>query len=124
MMADQAMVRKLSTCETMGSATVICTDKTGTLTMNQTKVTKFWVGLDNIEYDSLVDEKLLELYHQGVGLNTTGSVYNSGTTCEYSGSPTEKAILSWAVTNLGMDMEKLKQDSTILHVQMFNSEKK
>nr|XP_043609029.1 putative calcium-transporting ATPase 13, plasma membrane-type [Erigeron canadensis] len=126
MMADQAMVRKLSACETMGSATVICTDKTGTLTMNKMKVTKFWLGLDLIEDDSSrdVDSKVLELYHQGVGLNTTGSVYHSGTTHEYSGSPTEKAILSWAVMNLGMDVEKLKHGSTILHVETFNSEKK
>ncbi|KAI3787782.1 hypothetical protein L2E82_00209 [Cichorium intybus] len=130
MMADQAMVRKLSACETMGSATVICTDKTGTLTMNQMKVTKFWLGLDPIEYgpdpdpSSDINMKVLQLYHQGVGLNTTGTVYSSGSTLEYSGSPTEKAILSWAVTNLGMDMEKLKQDCAVLHVETFNSEKK
>ncbi|XP_071720668.1 calcium-transporting ATPase 12, plasma membrane-type-like [Rutidosis leptorrhynchoides] len=124
MMADQAMVRKLSACETMGSATVICTDKTGTLTMNQMKVTQFWVGLDLVEDEMEVSTKVRELYRQGVGLNTTGSVYCKGRTHEYSGSPTEKAILSWASTNLGMDMEDLKQNFTILQVETFNSEKK
>lgn len=129
MMADQAMVRKLSACETMGSATVICTDKTGTLTMNQMKVTKFWLGQEDIgeNYSNVISPEVVELFHQGVGLNTTGSIYKSvsgGSVPEFSGSPTEKAILSWAVTELGMDMEKLKQSSTILHVETFNSEKK
>lgn len=128
MMGDQAMVRKLSACETMGSATVICTDKTGTLTLNEMRVTKFWLGLENVmeNFSNAMAPKVLELFHQGVGLNTTGSVYKPslGSEPEISGSPTEKAILLWAVSDLGMDMDELKQKHKVLHVETFNSEKK
>ncbi|KAJ0742547.1 putative P-type Ca(2+) transporter [Helianthus annuus] len=128
MMSDQAMVRKLSACETMGSATVICTDKTGTLTMNQMTVTKFWLGLEYIEQhaSNIIALQVLELLHEAVGLNTTGTIFKHASRLvpEYSGSPTEKAILSWAVEHLEMDMEKLKQCSTVLHVETFNSKKK
>ncbi|KAF6158063.1 hypothetical protein GIB67_014857 [Kingdonia uniflora] len=128
MMSDMAMVRKLSACETMGSATIICTDKTGTLTLNQMKVTEFWLGQNAINNDSLhkISLNVLELLRQGVSLNTTGNVYraNSGMAAEFCGSPTEKALLSWAVFDLGMNMEELKRDCSILHVETFNSEKK
>ncbi|KAF5785011.1 putative calcium-transporting ATPase [Helianthus annuus] len=142
MMSDQAMVRKLSACETMGSATVICTDKTGTLTMNQMTITKFWLGLEYIEQhaSNVIALQVLELLHEAVGLNTTGTIFKHASRLvpEYSGSPTEKAILSWAVedlemdmeklkqcsTDLDMDMEKMKQGSTVLHVETFNSKKK
>ncbi|KAG2722221.1 hypothetical protein I3760_02G119100, partial [Carya illinoinensis] len=128
MMADQAMVRKLSACETMGSATTICTDKTGTLTLNKMKVTKFWLGEESLATDahSSMAPRILDLVHEGVALNTTGSVYRSplGSEIEFSGSPTEKAILSWSVLELNMEMEKIKESCTILFVEAFNSQKK
>ncbi|GAV57539.1 E1-E2_ATPase domain-containing protein/Cation_ATPase_C domain-containing protein/Cation_ATPase_N domain-containing protein/Hydrolase domain-containing protein [Cephalotus follicularis] len=128
MMADQAMVRKLPACETMGSATTICTDKTGTLTLNQMKVIKFWQGQECIEegVPSAISPYVLELIKQGVALNSTGSVYREdpGSEFEFSGSPTEKAILSWAVLELNMDMEEMKSNCSALHVEAFNSKKK
>ncbi|KAF3456924.1 hypothetical protein FNV43_RR01578 [Rhamnella rubrinervis] len=130
MIADHALVRKLSACETMGSVTTICTDKTGTLTLNQMKVTKFWLGQESMADDqgsySSMAANVLDLIREGVGLNTTASVYKpiSGFEFEFSGSPTEKAILSWGVKKLNMDMEVLKQSCVIQHVEAFNSEKK
>ncbi|KAB1218100.1 putative calcium-transporting ATPase 13, plasma membrane-type [Morella rubra] len=128
MMGDHAMVRKLSACETMGSATTICTDKTGTLTLNQMKVTKFWLGKKAFTAgaDSSIAPHIIRLVHEGVALNTTGSVYRPAleSEIEFSGSPTEKAILSWAVLEQNMEIEQLKRSCTILYVEAFNSKKK
>ncbi|KAK1273775.1 putative calcium-transporting ATPase 13, plasma membrane-type [Acorus gramineus] len=126
MMADQAMVRKLSACETMGSATTICTDKTGTLTMNQMTVVQFIIGDESPNTSLGVPRNVVELLRSGVVLNTTGTVYKADPLAEpeISGSPTEKAILSWAVKDLGIDMEEIKSSCALVHVEAFNSEKK
>ncbi|KAM0902639.1 hypothetical protein ACQ4PT_019182 [Festuca glaucescens] len=126
MVKENALVRRLSACETMGSVTAICTDKTGTLTLNQMKVTEFWVGTEQPRAATAVSGSVVSLLCQGAGINTTGSVYKSDNVSppEISGSPTEKALLSWAVADLGMDADALKRSFKVLHVEAFNSDKK
>ncbi|KAL1325869.1 calcium-transporting ATPase 8, plasma membrane-type isoform X6 [Arachis hypogaea] len=102
MMADKALVRRLSACETMGSATTICSDKTGTLTMNQMTVVEAYAGgkkNDPPGNKSELSPKLHSLLIEGVAQNTNGSVYvpEGGNDVEVSGSPTEKAILHWGL---------------------------
>ncbi|XP_043720892.1 calcium-transporting ATPase 12, plasma membrane-type-like [Telopea speciosissima] len=126
-MADRALVRKLSACEAMGSVTTICTDKTGTLTLNKMEVSEFWVGeVVTEDASKVIAPNVLQFLREGVTLNTTGAVYRSysGTVPDFSDSPTEKAILSWAVLDLGTDVDEVKQRCTVLHVEAFNSEKK
>ncbi|KAL8098751.1 calcium-transporting ATPase 9, plasma membrane-type-like isoform X1 [Apium graveolens] len=128
MMADKALVRRLSACETMGSATTICSDKTGTLTLNQMTVVETYIGRKKIsppeDYSELQTE-VSSLLHEGIAMNTTGSVFSSkdGKSTEVSGSPTEKAILHWAVKS-GMEFDSVKSECTVLHVSPFNSTKK
>ncbi|KAM0865029.1 hypothetical protein ACQ4PT_043544 [Festuca glaucescens] len=126
MVKENALVRRLSACETMGSVTAICTDKTGTLTLNQMKVTEFWVGTEQPRAATAIAGSVVSLLCQGAGINTTGSVYKPDNVSppEISGSPTEKALLSWAVADLGMDADELKRSCKVVHVEAFNSDKK
>ncbi|QCE08797.1 Ca2+-transporting ATPase [Vigna unguiculata] len=130
MMADKALasIFLLSACETMGSATTICSDKTGTLTLNEMTVVEAYVGRKKLNQpDDLtkVNPEVLSLINEGIAQNTTGNVFvpKDGGEMEVSGSPTEKAILSWAV-KLGMNFDFIRSNSTILHVFPFNSAKK
>ncbi|XP_020109417.1 calcium-transporting ATPase 8, plasma membrane-type-like isoform X2 [Ananas comosus] len=127
MMADKALVRRLSACETMGSATTICSDKTGTLTLNEMTVVEAYVGGVNVQPPDnvkLLSPTISTLILEGIAQNTSGSVYEpEGGAVEVTGSPTEKAILSWGV-KLGMKFNEMRSESSILHVFPFNSDKK
>ncbi|KAJ8899044.1 hypothetical protein K2173_008875 [Erythroxylum novogranatense] len=128
MMEDKALVRRLSACETMGSATTICSDKTGTLTKNEMTVVEATVGKKKINPpndSSQLSSEVAFLLNEGVATNTTGNVFipKDGEDVEISGLPTEKAILSWAV-KLGMKFDVIRSRCEVLHVFPFNSEKK
>uniref|UniRef100_A0A6N2N0V5 Calcium-transporting ATPase n=1 Tax=Salix viminalis TaxID=40686 RepID=A0A6N2N0V5_SALVM len=128
MMRDKALVRRLSACETMGSATTICSDKTGTLTLNQMTVVEAYSGggkMDLPDSKSQLPPILSSLLIEGIAQNTTGSVFvpEGGGDPEISGSPTEKAIIGWAI-KLGMNFNAVRSESSVIHVFPFNSEKK
>ncbi|KAL6845907.1 hypothetical protein ACP4OV_023355 [Aristida adscensionis] len=128
MMRDKALVRRLSSCETMGSATTICSDKTGTLTMNKMAVVEAYLGgtkLDPCDSTDMMCSSVMAQLIQGIAHNTTGSIFSpeNGGAQEVTGSPTEKAILSWGLM-IGMDFKDVRSKSSVLHVLPFNSEKK
>ncbi|XP_044436576.1 calcium-transporting ATPase 5, plasma membrane-type isoform X2 [Triticum aestivum] len=128
MMRDKALVRRLSSCETMGSATTICSDKTGTLTLNKmTVVEAHFIGtrLDPCDDVRAISSSSAALLIEGIAQNTTGTVFlpEDGGAADVTGSPTEKAILSWGL-KIGMDFNDVRSKSSVLHVFPFNSEKK
>ncbi|KAI5436496.1 hypothetical protein KIW84_022839 [Lathyrus oleraceus] len=80
MMKDKALVRRLSACETMGSATTICSDKTGTLTLNQMTVDEAYVGRNNLnpsDDSSKFHPEALSLINESIAQNSAGNVFVS-----------------------------------------------
>ncbi len=84
MLKNSNLVRKMHACETMGATTVICTDKTGTLTQNKMLVSQFYYC------NKTEDER--QLIYEGVAVNSTASLGKDG---QVLGNPTEGALLLW-----------------------------
>lgn len=122
MLKTNNLVRKMHACETMGAATVICTDKTGTLTQNQMQVydTNFY-GLDNRKLGSDDESKLLE---EGIAVNSTASLDHSDPNAlTVLGNPTEGALLLWLNKN-GIDYRELREDTEVVSELPFSTERK
>ena len=109
MLKSNNLVRKLHACETMGAVTVICTDKTGTLTQNRMQVADIMVmkGQDG-------------LLNEAIALNTTADIDASG---RGIGNPTESALLLW-LQGQGADYRSLRSDNVVADRLPFSTERK
>jgi len=95
---DNNLVRKMVAAETIGSATVICSDKTGTLTKNQMAVDRIFLDgkmfADPLS-DGIKSQDGFRMLALGVALNSTAEVEQVGTGIKFVGNPTEGAVLNW-----------------------------
>ena len=122
MMKDNNYVRTLSACETMGSATVICTDKTGTLTENRMTAKQGWffgkhyTSLDNLK-NELSKEQITKL-SSAIAVNAA-ETSGFGTDGKLRGNPTEAAILFALKEHFDIDYKQVQNDATVLAKRPF-----
>lgn len=107
MLKTNNLVRKMHACETMGAVTVICTDKTGTLTQNRMTV-----------YE-MVCEKLDDVLYENIALNSTANLDGE----KVIGNPTEGALLLW-MRDAGVDYAEKRTAVEVLDVIPFSTERK
>ena len=113
MLKSNNLVRKLQASETMGAVTVICTDKTGTLTENRMKVNDVRC-LKEEGRDSAISHQPSALF-KAIALNTTAM--------HDVGNPTEQALLQWLMEQ-GVDYQHLREENTITAREPFSTERK
>ena len=121
MLKTNNLVRKMHACETMGAATVICTDKTGTLTQNKMQVYESnFFALDGKE---LGTDKVSTLIKEGIAVNATANLNREGGEVKTIGNPTEAALLLW-LDKQGVDYIPLRDKAVVISRLTFSTERK
>ncbi|MDR1723181.1 MAG: cation-translocating P-type ATPase [Tannerella sp.] len=126
MLSTNNLVRKMHACETMGAATVICTDKTGTLTQNQMKVWNFDIAGDDPQSpkDQSLHDAVKDIIYEGISVNSTAYLdYSDPNKIKALGNPTEGALLLW-LHEQGVNYLLLREDAEIIEQLTFSTERK
>ena len=119
MARQNALVKKMIACETIGCINVICSDKTGTLTENRMTVVDMWSGGGFVEENSFCDRVMLENYC----LNSTADLYYDNDIVRFVGNPTEGALLVSA-KKCGVDYKDFREKAEISELYPFSSDTK
>ena len=116
MLKTNNLVRKMHACETMGATTVICTDKTGTLTQNQMRVSEMAIDRETEEHKALARE--------AIAVNSTASLdFTDNYHPTALGNPTEGALLLW-LNDQGYDYRQLRTEAEVIDELPFSTERK
>ena len=136
MLHTNNLVRRMHACETMGATTVICTDKTGTLTQNQMRI--YQTNFFSLADQRIAEDEMSRIVSEGIAVNSTAQLgfpnaeqgpsnsshlSPSHDKIQVLGNPTEGALLLW-LHEQGLDYNSLRESATVIDEIPFSTERK